>query len=49
MYDIEDNEELVNLYEELKNIEGVSYNKTISQKDLIKELNKTYYLFIQQI
>ena len=36
MYDIEDNEELVNLYEELKNIEGVSYNKTISQKDLIK-------------
>ena len=45
MYDIEDNEELVNLYEELKNIEGVSYNKTISQKDLIKELNKTL-LFI---
>ena len=45
MYDIEDNEELKNLYKELKNIDGVSYNKTISQKDLIKELNKTL-LFI---
>ena len=45
MYDIEDNQELVKLYEELKNMEGVTYNKTISQKDLIKELNKTL-LFI---
>ena len=38
MYDIEDNQELVNLYEELKNMEGVTYNKTISQKDLIERI-----------
>ena len=45
LYDIEDNEDLISLYNELENIEGVTYNKTISQTDLIKELNKSL-LFI---
>lgn len=45
MYDIEDNEDLKNLYKELEIMEDVNYNKTISQKELIKELNKSL-LFI---
>ena len=45
MYDIEDNDNLKNMYNKLINIDGINYNKTTSQYELINVLNKSL-LFI---
>jgi glycosyltransferase involved in cell wall biosynthesis len=45
MYDIDDNDDLKNLYKKLNEIDGVEVNKSVSQLELIDELNKAL-LFI---
>jgi glycosyltransferase involved in cell wall biosynthesis len=45
MYDIEDNDNLKNMYNRLINIDGINYNKTTSQYELINVLNESL-LFI---
>ena len=45
IYDMNDNIALENLYKRLSKIEGIHYNKSISQFDLIKKLNSSL-LFI---
>ena len=45
MYDIDDNYDLKNLYKKLNEIDGVEVNKSVSQLELIDELNKAL-LFI---
>lgn len=45
MYDIEDNEKLKKMYNDLKNIDGINYNKSISQFELIDVMNQSL-LFI---
>ena len=45
LYDIKDNDYLNKLYEELKNIENVNYNKPVSQIELINKMNESL-LFI---
>ena len=45
MYDIEDNDKLKKMYDEFKNIDGINYNKSISQFELIDIMNQSL-LFI---
>ena len=45
MYDIKDNERLKKMYSEFNNIDGINYNKSISQNELINAMN-TSLLFI---
>ena len=45
MYDIEDNDKLKKMYGEFKNIDGINYNKSISQFELIDIMNQSL-LFI---
>ena len=45
LYDIKDNDYLNQLYEDLKNIENVNYNKPVSQIELISKMNESL-LFI---
>ena len=45
IYDMKDNQSLENLYTRLSKIEGINYNKSISQFELIKKLNSSL-LFI---
>ncbi len=45
MYDLEDNDDLKEMYESFRQMEGVEINKCVSQSDLVKEMNKSL-LFI---
>ena len=45
MYDIEDNSNLKNMYNNLKSMNNVNYNKSISQYELVEKLNSSL-LFI---
>ena len=45
LYDIKDNEKLKKMYKEFSNIDGINYNKSISQNELINAMN-TSLLFI---
>ena len=52
IYDMNDNIALENLYKRLSKIEGINYNKSISQFDLIEKLNSSllfiYPTFIEE-
>ena len=52
IYDMKDNHSLENLYKRLSKIEGINYNKSISQFELIEKLNSSllfiYPTFIEE-